>query len=279
MILHLLTSVALLCPAAVTAPAAAADAHGAGRRSAALLDDTFRRLDLGPGRTWGWQSAAYAQCTSNPGHYKLDLLTTTELSKAGGRLTITASPRPDGQWNTGLLTTGDSCGSGGSGTQIRSGGMLLAHVRLPREGSGTWPGLWTWRDGHNEMDVFEWHADFPGTIEFANHVLPPGSGHLYSGPEVGAGRWLWVGALFGATSVSWYVGTDLDHLVCPFADRLGVGPDFAAYPVFDLAVDDGNFHAAPQDDRPATMEADRLVVLPTALPGLPAPAVVADRDG
>jgi hypothetical protein len=278
MFLHVLASAALLCPLAVATPAGAAD-HAAGRSSTTVLDDTFRRLDLGPGKTWGWQSAAYAQCTSNPGHYKLDHLTTAALGTASGHLTITASPRPDGLWDTGLLTTGDSCDSGGAGAQVRTGGMLLAHVRLPQANTGTWPGLWTWRDGRNEMDVFEWHADYPHTIEFANHALPPGSGHLYSGPEIGAGRWLWVGALLGADSVSWYVGTDLNHLVCPYADRLGVGPDFAAYPILNLAVDDGNFHAPPQDGRPATMEADRLVVLASALPGLPAPAVVDGREG
>ncbi|MCU7825133.1 beta-glucanase [Kitasatospora sp. DSM 101779] len=263
MFLRVLTSAALLCSAAA-APAAAAE-----HPSTTVLDDSFRTLDLGPGRPWGWQSAAYAQCTSNPGHYKLDHLTTTALSTARGHLTITATPRADGRWNTGLLTTGDSCASGGTGAQIRTGGLLMAHVRLPAAGSGTWPGLWTWRDGHNELDVFEWHADFPGTIEFANHVLPPGSGALYSGPEIGAGRWLWVGARFGADSVVWYVGTDLDHLVRAYEDGLGVGGDFAAYPILNLAVDDGNFHTPPRGSRPATMEADRLVVMQPAPNWLP----------
>ncbi|MFD9123989.1 hypothetical protein, partial [Kitasatospora sp. NPDC059571] len=264
MFVRLLAAAALLCPLAA-APAAAAD-----HRSATVLDETFRRLDVGPGRAWGWQSAAYAQCSANPDHWKLDRLTTAALSTARGHLTMTASPRADGQWNTGLLTTGDSCDSGGSGIQIRTGGLLLAHVRLPAEGTGTWPGLWTWRDGHNEMDVFEWHADVPGTIEFANHVLPPGSGALYSGPEIGAGRWLWVGARFGADSVAWYLGTDLDHLFCAYADGLGVGEDFAAYPIINLSVDDGNFHAPPRDGRPATLEVDRLTVeqpAPDWLPG------------
>ncbi|MEV6206781.1 beta-glucanase [Kitasatospora sp. NPDC051914] len=263
MFLRLLTSAALLCSVAA-APAAAAE-----RSPTTVLDETFRRLDLGPGRTWGWQSAAHSQCITNPGQYKLDHLTTTALSTASGHLTITATRRADGQWNTGLLTTGDSCDSGGAGAQIRTGGLLMTHVRLPAAGSGTWPALWTWRDGHNELDVFEWHADNPSTIEFANHVLSPGSGALYSGPEIGAGRWLWVGARFGADSVAWYVGTDLGHLVRAYEDDLGVGKGFAAYPILNLSVDDGNFHTPPQDSRPATMEVDRLVVMQPAPDWLP----------
>ncbi|WP_431678260.1 beta-glucanase [Kitasatospora sp. KL5] len=272
MLLHLLASTVLL--AALTAGPAGAASRPVGHRSAAVLDEDFSRLDVGTGRTWGWKTAAYETCTDNPNDFKLDHLTTWSTSTVLGHLSITAAPGRHGRWNTGLLTTGDSCGSGGNGAMIRTGGLLLVHVRMPAADTGSWPGLWTWRDGANEMDVFEWHADAPGTLEFANHVKRPGSFYFYEGPEVGAEQWVWVGARFGADSVAWYVGTDPDHLVCVFADTVGVGPDFASYPVLNLAVDNGGFHSAPPEARPATMEADRLVILQPAPDTLPQPGGV-----
>jgi hypothetical protein len=232
--------------------------------------DTFATLDVGPGRTWGWQTAAYSRCTDssdNPNAWKLDRLTTSALSTASGHLVITATRRPDGAWNTGLLTTGDSCSSGGNGTQVRTGDFLLAHMRLPQADTGTWPALWTWRDGHNEVDVFEWHADRPESIEFVNHVRSGDT--VFTAPCVGAGKWIYIGARFGADNTTWYIGTDRNRLTAAFADHTGVGPDFAAYPILNLSVNDGAFHSRPRGSTPARLESDLVMIQRPAPGGLP----------
>ncbi|WP_052390540.1 hypothetical protein [Streptomyces sp. NRRL B-24484] len=261
----------------LAAALAAAPGGGAHRAAPApsrtVFIDTFATLDVGPGRTWGWQTAAYSRCTDssdNPNAWKLDRLTTAALSAASGHLVMTATPRPDGAWNTGLLTTGDSCSSGGNGVQVRTGDFLLAHIRLPQADTGTWPGLWTWRDGHNEVDVFEWHADRPENIEFVNHVRSGDT--VFTAPYVGAGKWIYIGARFGADNTTWYIGTDRNRLTAAFADHTGVGPDFAAYPILNLSVSDGAFHSRPPGSTPATLESDLVMIqrpAPVTLPDAP----------
>ncbi|GAA2747525.1 MULTISPECIES: beta-glucanase [Kitasatospora] len=223
-----------------------------------VFSDRFDSLSTGPDGTWGWQSSAYADCTTNPGSWKKDRLARSALDTADGHLVITATPRSDGRWDTGLLTTGDSCRSGGNGAQVRTGDLLLAHIRLPAAGTGAWPGLWTWRDGHNEVDVFEWHADFPGNLEFVNHVRSGGS--IYTDEAVGADRWIYIGARFGADNTTWYAGPDLDRLTAAYSDHTGVGPDFAAYPILNLSISDGSFHRPPASGDPVTMECDLIMI-------------------
>ncbi len=244
---------------ATIAAQAGAVAH-ADRRppSDVVFSDDFDTLSVGQGRDWGWQTAAYAQCVTNPNDAKLDHLTTDALSTDEGYLTITATRREDGYWNTGLITTGDSCDSGGNLAQIRTGDTVIAHVRLPDTGSGAWPALWTWRDGGNELDIFEWHSDRTDSLEFANHL-----GHsnvLYTAPGIGPGQWVWVGARLDADNVAWLVGTDRDDLTVAYEDHVGVGADFAAYPVFGLSINNGNFHAAPDTDEPVTIGIDSLSI-------------------
>ena len=119
MLLHLLASTALL--AALAAGPAGAASRPAGHRSAAVLDEDFSRLDVGTGRTWGWKTAAYETCTDNPNDFKLDHLTTWSMNTVLGHLSITATPGRNDRWNTGLLTTGDSCDSGGNGDGRETG--------------------------------------------------------------------------------------------------------------------------------------------------------------
>ncbi|WP_405013640.1 beta-glucanase [Kitasatospora sp. NBC_01539] len=260
----------LLATALAAVPGAAEPRAVTAAVSRIVFVDTFRTLDVGPGRTWGWQTAAYSRCTDssdNPAAWKLDRLTTDALSTASGHLVITATPRPDGAWNTGLLTTGDSCDSGGNGAQVRTGDFLLAHIRLPEANTGTWPGLWTWRDGKNEVDVFEWHADRPENIEFVNHVRSGDT--VFTAPYVGAGKWIYIGARFGADNTTWYIGTDSTQLTPAFSDRTGVGPDFAAYPILNLSVSDGAFHRPPAGTTPATLESDLFMIQRPAPASLP----------
>ncbi|MBD0688776.1 hypothetical protein BG452_24590 [Streptomyces sp. CBMA123] len=249
---------AVTAVAAVTgAPASAAPAAPLARDTSVLLE-RFETLDLGPGHRWGWQTAAYADCTENPDSWKLDRLTTDALSTADGRLTITATHRPDGAWDTGLLTTGDSCDSGGSGVQVRTGDLVTVHVRLPAANTGAWPCLWTWRDGGNELDLFEWYADHPDRIEFVNHVRSGST--VYSGPEIGPERWVYVAVRLGDQNDTWYVGPSQDEMTPVWSDGTGVGPDFAAYLILNLSIGDGTFHDPPSRTDPVTMQVDLLSI-------------------
>ncbi|MDL4773712.1 hypothetical protein [Actinomadura xylanilytica] len=224
----------------------------------AVLAETFDRLDVGPGRTWGWKSAAYPDCVTNRPNFKLDRLSTSAMSVASGVLTVTAAPQPDGRWQTGLLSTGDSCDSGGRDLEVRTGDVVAARVRLPDAETGAWPGVWTWRHGRNEIDIFEWHADRPGTLEFVNHVK--GSAKFWHSRLVKRGSWLDIAVRLGAKRVTWYVGRPPGPLHAVFRDRVGVGPRFHSYLVAGLAVDDGSIHARPDSDRPFSFQIASLTV-------------------
>ena len=210
-----------------------------------VFDDEFQQLRIGPGETWGWQTGAYAKCDSNRGNHKLDLLTRDALSVRDGVLTITARRRSGGLWSTGLLTTGDSCGTGGGGFTERTGDVVVAHIRLPGPAGG-WPAIWSWRDGENEVDLFEWHGPRPGQLEFINHVRE--SGNHWKSPLVNASGWLYIGVHLGATNNTWYVGATRAGMRAVWSDGHGVGSDFASHPVINLSIDDGVWTRSPARD-------------------------------
>ncbi|MEV4555793.1 beta-glucanase [Kitasatospora sp. NPDC049285] len=245
-------------PAAAADTATTPDSATAPAGARTVLAERFGDPGIGPGRAWGWQSAAYANCTYNPNSWKHDRLSRSALSDQQGHLRFTATHREDGDWDTGLLTTGDSCDSGGSGFQVHAGDLVLVHVRLPEADSGAWPCLWTWRDGGNEVDLFEWYADHPDRIEFVNHVRSGST--VYSDENVGAGRWIYVAVRLGADNDTWYVGPTEDRLTEVWSDGTGVGADFAAYLILNLSISDGSFHLPPASTAPVTMDVDLLTV-------------------
>ena len=217
-----------------------------------VFDEEFEQLRVGPGRTWGWQTGAYAGCDLNRGNHKLDLLTRDALSVSGGVLTITARHRSDGLWDTGLLTTGDSCGTGGSGFTERAGDVVVAHVRLPGPAGG-WPAIWSWRDGGNELDLFEWHGPRPHELEFVNHVRQ--SGHRWkSRPLVKPNGWFYIAVHLGVPSNTWYAGTTRAGMRAVWSDGRGVGRDFAGHPVINLSIDDGRWARSPDPDAVLTFQ-------------------------
>ncbi|MEU7424814.1 beta-glucanase [Streptomyces sp. NPDC040750] len=173
----------------------------------------------------------------NPGDDKLDhLVSDPSYSRTG---VFKAVRRPDGRWNTGLLTTEGS----EQDFMVRSGDVLEARVRLPRE-IGAWPAIWTWRDGDQEIDVFEYHPDHPDLLEFGNHVRDTGS--YFRDDAVRPGAWVDLRTEFGARSVVWWVNG-----ARVFADQRGVGRGWHAYLIVNLSVCAGRYHPAP---RPRTTE-------------------------
>ncbi|MGW6572757.1 beta-glucanase [Streptomyces sp. NPDC054945] len=179
------------------------------------------------GRSWAYPNGG----PTNTGDNKLDhLVADPSYSRTG---TFRATRRPDGKWNAGLLTTEGS----EEGFMVRAGDVLESRVRLPAE-IGAWPAIWTWRDGGNEIDIFEYHPDNPDLLELSNHVK--GGSHYHRDSAVAHGAWVDLKVEFGTRSVVWWVnGTRV------FADRRGVGRNWRAYLIVNLSVCAGRYHPAP----------------------------------
>ncbi|MCX4524193.1 MULTISPECIES: family 16 glycosylhydrolase [unclassified Streptomyces] len=180
------------------------------------------------GRSWAYPDGGPV----NPGDDKLDhLVDDPSYSRSG---LFRATRRPDGNWNTGLLTTEGSSDD----FMLRANDVLEARVRLP-EAAGAWPAIWTWRDGGQEVDVFEYHPDNPDLLELSNHVRNGGS-RYFRDPGVAPGAWVDLKVKFGADSVVWWVnGTRV------FADRRGVGRRWRAYLIVNLSISAGRYHPTP----------------------------------
>lgn len=179
------------------------------------------------GRSWAYPGGGPV----NPGDNKLDYLVSDAAYSRSG--VFRATRRPDGLWNTGLLTTEGSP----DGFMVRSGDVLEARVRLPEE-TGAWPAIWTWRDGDQEVDVFEYHPDNPDLLEFTNHVR---GGSLYlTDDAVAPGAWVDLRTDFGARSVVWWLNG-----ARVFADGRGVGRSWQAYLIVNLSVSAGRYHPSP----------------------------------
>ncbi|WP_418955307.1 beta-glucanase [Streptomyces tritici] len=182
------------------------------------------------GRSWAYPDGGPV----NPGDNKLDHLTADpDYSRSG---VFRARRRRDGLWDAGLLTTEGSA----EGFQVRAGDILEARVRLPEE-FGAWPAIWTWRDGGQEIDVFEYHPDNPDLLELSNRVR--GGYHYHRDPGIRPGGWVRLRTEFGADSVVWSVD---DTEV--YADGRGVGRSWHAYLIVNLSVCAGRYHPAPDPE-------------------------------
>ncbi len=180
------------------------------------------------GRSWAYPHGG----PTNPGDNKLDHLTDDPAYSRSG--VFRATPRPDGRWTAGLLTTEGSA----EGFLVRTGDVLEARVRLPVE-IGAWPAIWTWRDGGQEIDVFEYHPDNPDLLELSNRVR--GRHHYFRDPAVRPGAWIDFRVEFGARSVVWWVNG-----ARAFDDRRGVGRSWRAHLIVNLSVCAGRYHPAPE---------------------------------
>ncbi|AZQ34863.1 beta-glucanase [Streptomyces cyaneochromogenes] len=210
------------------------------------------------GATWvGDRTSAYRYCDHNPDDDKLDWLDPGCVTVSDGVATFTATPADrtleNGlrAWRTGLLTTEYSA----EGFRVRTGDHVETRVELP-SGTGAWPALWTWRDGGNEVDSFEYHPDNPALLELSNHANRASTSTYWSDADaIAQDRWVTVGTTYGAGSVDWYVNGE-----CVFSDGTGVGSDWSAYLVLNLSLSAGRWHPAPCDPAPITFAVDYLRV-------------------
>ncbi|QES52795.1 beta-glucanase [Streptomyces venezuelae] len=181
------------------------------------------------GRSWAYPNGGPV----NPRDDKLDHLVADPAYSRSG--VFRATRRTDGNWNTGLLTTEGS----EEEFLMQAGDLLETRVRLPEQ-TGAWPAIWTWRDGDQEIDVFEYHPDNPDLLELSNHVH--GGSHLSyrNAAIVRPGAWVDLAVECGARSVVWWVnGTKV------YADRRGVGRRWRAALIVNLSVCAGRYHPPP----------------------------------
>jgi hypothetical protein len=211
------------------------------------------------GRSWAYPDGGPV----NPGDGKLDHLVTDPAYCRTGL--FRATRRPDGDWDAGLLTTEGSA----DGFMVRTGDVLETRVRLPTV-TGAWPAIWTWRDGGQEIDVFEYHPDNPDLLELSNHVRL--TQRYYRDPSIRPGAWVDLVVEFGAHRVVWWVNG-----IRAFDDRRGVGRAWHAYLIVNLSVCSGRYHPPPP---PGASEMDyevaRLTVRRPQSDG-PFPAVAEDE--
>lgn len=198
------------------------------RRTPVFTADFASTTQWVAGRSWAYPDGGPV----NPGDNKLDHLTDDPAYSRGG--VFRATPRQDGYWDCGLLTTEGS----DEGFRVRTGDVLEARVKLPGQ-RGAWPAIWTWRDGGQEIDVFEYHPDNPDLLELSNHVR---EAHRYHrDPVIRPGAWIDLKVEFGRGSVVWWVNGSR-----VFGDGKGVGRAWSAYLIVNLSVCAGRYHPAPE---------------------------------
>ncbi|ARP73712.1 MULTISPECIES: LamG domain-containing protein [Streptomyces] len=195
------------------------------------------------GRSWAYPGGGPV----NPDDDKLDYLVPDAYYSRSG--VFRATRRPDGWWSTGLLTTEGSQ----EGFMVRPGDVLEARVRLPQE-IGAWPAIWTWRDGDQEIDVFEYHPDNPDLLELTNHVHD--ANRYLRDDAVYPGAWVDLRTEFGHRSVVWWLnGRQV------FADGRGVGRFWRAYLIVNLSVCAGRYHPPPAyETEEMSFEVSSLIV-------------------
>ncbi|MFJ4578693.1 LamG domain-containing protein [Streptomyces echinatus] len=214
------------------------------------------------GRSWAYPGGGPV----NPGDDKLDhLVRDADYSRSG---VFRATRRTDGRWDTGLLTTEGS----EEDFTVQTGDVLETRVRLPQE-IGAWPAIWTWRDGDQEIDVFEYHPDNEDVLEFTNHVY--GANRYLHSDAVRPGAWVDLRTEFGARSVVWWLNGKR-----VFADGRGVGPFWYAYLIVNLSVCAGRYHPRPsRGTTEMTFEVSSLVVRRPRASGTPHQKTAAHSPG
>ncbi|GAA1956210.1 glycoside hydrolase family 16 protein [Kitasatospora viridis] len=231
------------------------------------FDDEFGG-PLALGSTWNdSKSSAYRYGNHNPDDDKLDWIQPSATTVADGDVTFTATPGANllesgkRSWNTGLITTESTS----RGFMLRPGDYAEVRLQLPT-GQGAWPALWTWKDGGNEIDTFEYHPDNPNLLELSNRMRP--AGLYYEDPKtVYPGAWITIGVRYGATNNEWYLNGKR-----VFEDHTGVGANWSAYLILNLSIVSGRYHPAPNSTAPIVLNADYLRVYRGAqlgVPGLP----------
>ncbi|MFI6809054.1 beta-glucanase [Streptomyces luteogriseus] len=133
------------------------------------------------------------------------------------------------------------------------GCSLEARIRLPKE-VGAWAAIWTWRDGDQQIDVFEYHPDNPDLLESTNHVRR--ANRYHHDEAVRPAARVDLRTVFGSRSVDWWLNGRR-----VFADGRGVNRTWYAHLIVNLSVCAGRYHPPPQPETTEmSYEVSHLVV-------------------
>lgn len=180
--------------------------------------------------TYGKTSAYPGQ--TNPSDNKLDWLNPAPTLAAGRFMAIARIT--DNLWITDLATTEGSA----NGFQAKAGDELSATVTVYNQ-QGAWPAIWTWKDGRNEVDCFEYHADNPTLLELTNHTNTAGTYFSYASPPITPGTPFQLVTKFKTAGVEWWING-----IKVFTGT-GVPTAWSAYLIVNMSVSAGKFHPGP----------------------------------
>ncbi len=176
---------------------------------------------------------------TNRNDNKLDRLDTSRKAPQNGR--FAAHRRSDGLWDCDLVPTE----FGRNGFQVRTGDELTALVTVNNV-VGAWPAIWTWKDGGNEVDCFEYHPDNPNLLEFTNHLPATTTAPAFSYTDriITPGAPFRLTTKFKAAGVEWWVnGTKV-------FTGTGLPATWSAYIIVNMSVSAGKYHPAPTGSLP-----------------------------
>ena len=136
------------------------------------FSETFEQLDVSP---WG-PGTRWIAHTPWHGDFGDAAFTDPEpgfpFQTASGILRIEARKDADGKWRSGLISSRDRQGRGGSGGFAQRYGYFEIETKLP-PGPGTWPAFWLSgidAKPNAEIDVFEYYGREPDGYHANVHV-------------------------------------------------------------------------------------------------------------
>lgn len=174
------------------------------------------------GRTSAFPGPDASGTQRNPTDGKLDCLNPKWSAPTG---TTFQAVRSGSCWNADLAT---------SKVLVKTGDKITYNV-TPQAQKGSWPAIWTWKDGGNELDLFEYHGDFPKQVEFANHVTHQSTYRQ----NVTPGGPYQVTVTLGTKAVTWQSKSGYVMYTAK-----GLPANWSSYLIVSMSVDNGMYSAA-----------------------------------
>lgn len=174
------------------------------------------------GRSDAYPAPDSAGTQRNPNDGKLDCINPKWSAPTG---TTFSAVRSGSCWNADFAT---------SKVLIKTGDTVTYNV-TPGTARGAWPSIWSFRNGGNEIDFFEYHSDFAKQVEFANHV----NGHACYSQTVTPGQPYQITVKLTTKAVTWQ--SKGGYVLCR---QPGLPAGWSSYLIVNMSVDSGMWSAA-----------------------------------